>query len=346
MISIGFLSYTKPNLSLFPAPRIRALLAEAALQKVELVFLDANFYDRAASSILQSAWEDGEWRTGPASLPDLVIFRSPPRTLAQQAVDDWIRSIRPIVADLPIDKLDLHALLESGPLAAHAIPTREIDGRDPAGTLAAFLSTHGPAVVKAADGQRGIGIHFVFQDGAAWIVRKETTSRKGSLAETVRHLVSALQGRLGYRRYLVQKYVPSVARDGRPLDIRVHVQRRADRKWAVTRAYSRLAEAGMPLTNISRGGYQGSLDGALTDRGRPVDELRREVSTLALAVCDLVDTTRPLPLSELGIDLAIDGDGRLWVIEANVFPQTSLHEQEWAAHTIGYAKAVAAEGRP
>lgn len=346
MISIGFLSYTKPNLSLFPPPRIRALLAEAALQKVEIAFLNGNLCNIGTSSIAQSAWDGGGWRTGPGSLPDLVIFRDPARTPAQQVTDDWIRGMRPVIADLPIDKLDLHALLEGGPLAAHAIPTREIDVRDPAGTLAAFLSTHGPAVVKAADGQRGIGIHFVFQDGAAWIVRKETTGRNGSLAESVRHLVSALQGRLAYRRYLVQKYVQSVARDGRALDIRVHVQRRADRRWAVTRAYTRLAEAGMPLTNISRGGYQGSLDGALVDRGRPVDELRREVLTLALSVCDLVDATRPLPLSELGIDLAIDGDGRLWVIEANVFPQSSLHEQEWAAHTIGYARAVATEGRP
>lgn len=347
MTSIGFLSYTKKHPDLFLPQRMRALVAEALLQGVVLELLDGSLCEPKEGWISGAVWSHAGWRTGPIDLPDVVVLRDPPRTAAQQATDAWIRRSGPVIADSPIDKLDLQALLSGGSLAAHAIPTLEIPEAGARDALTSFLVDHGAAVVKAADGQRGIGIHFVVPHGEGWIARKERSSVKGTLEEVVDHLVSRIRGRLRYRRYLVQQYVPSLSPDGRALDIRVHVQRRADRNWSVTRAYTRLAEAGMPLTNISRGGYQGPLEGALEGRGRPVETLRREVLALALAVCAAVDATRPLPLSELGVDLAIDGDGRLRVIEANVFPQSSLHEQDWATHMIGYAKAVAeAAGRP
>ena len=40
-------------------------------------------------------------------------------------------------------------------------------------------------------------------------------------------------------------------------------------------------------------------------------------------------------------DVAIDPTDRLWLIEANTYPGTSLHELDRAAHTIGYARHVA-----
>lgn len=49
-------------------------------------------------------------------------------------------------------------------------------------------------------------------------------------------------------------------------------------------------------------------------------------------------------LDELGIDLAIDDEGKIWMHEANNGPVTRFYEEERAVHTIAYAKYIAQNG--
>ncbi|WP_247871808.1 YheC/YheD family protein [Azospirillum sp. TSO35-2] len=318
---------------------------------MSLVFLDGASWDRERGLIAGERWTPAGWTAGRFPLPDLVVIKT---AAGDQwgALDGWIRRNRPVIADSGLDKLAFHALLSGSPLMRHAIPTVAIPADAVDATLAAVFREHRNAVVKPADGRRGFGIQFIHnepgapgldgpQDGV-WRVQHGQGLFRGALDDAVAHVRSRIAGRLRYRRYLVQRFIRSVAGDGRPADIRVHVQRRADGAWGVTRAYVRLAEAGTFLTNTSQGGYQGPLDGFLL--GRRVSgaaDLRDRIPALALEVARLVDATKPLPLSELGIDLAVDDDDRLWVIEANALPQSSLHEQARAEHAIGYAIAVA-----
>lgn len=357
MLQIGFISYNQPARDLFPPARLRAMLAEAALQGVALVLLDSGAWDRDRGLIAGERWTPAGWTAGWFPLPDLVVIR----TAAGGGwldLDGWIRRNRPVIADSAMDKLAFHALLSASPLSSHAIPTVAIPADAVDVTLAAVFRGHRNAVVKPVDGRRGFGIHFIHwepapsglgggaDDDGVWRVQHgqghgQGTIR-GTLEDAVAYVRSRIAGRLHYRGYLAQRFIRSVAGDGRSADIRVHVQRRADGAWGVTRTYVRLAEAGSFLTNTSQGGYQGPLDGFLLGR-RPAGavELRDRIPALALEVARLIETTRPLPLSELGIDLALDDDGHLWVIEANAFPQSSLHEQARAEHAIGYAIAVA-----
>ena len=140
----------------------------------------------------------------------------------------------------------------------------------------------------------------------------------------------------------MQNYVPATSPDGRAADIRVHVQRDGLGRWRVTRGYVRLGESGNAVSNVSRGGYQGPLDGFLgTRRARPAAEIAAEIDALALDIAATVEATFGRPLSELGVDIALDRDDRLWIIETNTHPQSSLHEHERAVRTIAYALYLA-----
>lgn len=335
------------------------MLAEAALQGVALVLLDSSAWDRDRGLIAGERWTPAGWTAGWFPLPDLVVIRTAAGD-GWRELDGWIRRNRPVIADSAMDKLAFHALLSGSPLKAHAIPTVAIPADAVDATLSAVFREHRNAVVKPVDGRRGFGIQFIHRepdpsggdglgDGdGVWRVQHRQGQEqgqgmvRGTLEDAVAHVRSRIAGRLRYRGYLAQRFIRSVAGDGRSADIRVHVQRRADGAWGVTRAYVRLAEAGSFLTNTSQGGYQGPLDGFLLGRrAAGAAELRDRIPALALEVARLIETTKPLPLSELGIDLALDEDGGLWVIEANAFPQSSLHEQARAEHAIGYAIAVA-----
>src|SRR5699024_10357517 len=57
-----------------------------------------------------------------------------------------------------------------------------------------------------------------------------------------------------------------------------------------------------------------------------------------------LDKLHGLALDELGIDLAIDENGRYWMHEANNSPQTAYFEKERAVYTIAYAIYIAKNG--
>ncbi len=345
MMQIGFISYKNQPRDLFPQPRRRALLAEAALQGAELVLLDRSSWDRQRELIAGERWTTAGWSSGWFSLPDVVVMKSGADEDWQE-LDGWIRRSRPVIADSSLDKLAFHELLCGSSLLPHAIPTVGIPSDAIEATLTAVFLEHGSAVVKPVDGRRGFGIQFIHRETGSektWLLQHAGGTIRGTLEEVVGHVRARIAGRLRYRRYLVQRFIRSAAVDGRSADLRVHVQRRADGEWGVTRAYVRLAEAGRFLTNISQGGYQGPVDGFLAVRRNAVEaeELGNRIVALAMEIAKLVDATKPLPLSELGIDLALDEEDRLWAIEANAFPQSSLHEHARAEHMIGYAMAVA-----
>lgn len=342
MNTIGFISYSSSPRRLSPPERQRALLAEAALQGAAVTFLDGASCDVDAGVFLGEQWDGGNWRTATVALPDAAVFQEPPFTAEQRRIEAWVRARRPVIADRTIDKLTLATLLGGSRLAAYAIPGAVLSSGCVEETVTAFLREHGSAVVKPVDGQRGLGILFVLAAGDGWAVRQGDVMTQGSLAEAAAVVASRIAGRMRYRSYLIQRFIATAAADGRPADMRVHTQRRADGAWGVTRAYVRLAEAGTLLTNISQGGYQGSLDGFLARRAvRSADAVSAEICAAALAVSQIVDAAQPDPLSELGVDLVLDGDDRLWVLEVNGFPQTSRHEHARAVHTVGYALALA-----
>jgi D-alanine-D-alanine ligase-like ATP-grasp enzyme len=60
----------------------------------------------------------------------------------------------------------------------------------------------------------------------------------------------------------------------------------------------------------------------------------------AIDIAEIQSSAAPQPLSELGIDFLLDEEDKLWLIETNALPQSSLHEHERAIHTIGYALSL------
>lgn len=320
--------------------RLRALLGESALQGVCLTLLGAE--QSSSGCLWGERWRDGRWESGRLPLPDVAIFKGSPLTDHHREVATWIAARCPVIADAGIDKLKLPVLLRQAGLGRYVVPVVELHADDALPATRAFVHEHRHAVVKAADGRQGAGLYFIDEDDRGWRLQWDREVRTGSLDDLLDVLGARIAGRLAYRRFLVQRFIPSLTPDGRAADIRVHVQRRADGEWGITRTYLRIAEFGMRVSNTARGGYQGPLAGFLEVRRRAAFDIETEIEELVMAIARLIDGYHGAPLSELGIDLVIDQDDRLWVIEANAFPQTSLHEHLRAVHTIGYARFVAA----
>src|SRR5258708_738987 len=105
MTRIGFMSYARSPRMAFPALRERALLAEAALQGEQLVFLDGSSCDLGNGRIIGELWTPDGWTSSWVALPDVVIIPQEPFTDVQRVADAWVRRSCPVIADSGADKL-------------------------------------------------------------------------------------------------------------------------------------------------------------------------------------------------------------------------------------------------
>ncbi len=122
-----------------------------------------------------------------------------------------------------------------------------------------------------------------------------------------------------FDKYMIQKYIPLSRIGNSPFDIRVVMQKRADRKWGCAGIECRVSNNGY-LTNISRGGYALSLGEALQQAGiKDNESLMEQINELCQKICLYLDTSGE-HFAEFGIDIAVDNEQKLWLIEANVFP--------------------------
>lgn len=122
-----------------------------------------------------------------------------------------------------------------------------------------------------------------------------------------------------FDKYLIQKFIPLSRIGEAPFDIRVVMQKGPDKEWGCAGIECRVSNNGY-LTNISRGGYALPLGEALR-KAFPLNKesLSKQIDGFCRKFCRYMDTLGE-HFAELGLDIAIDTDKKLWLIEANVFP--------------------------
>ncbi|WP_433922274.1 YheC/YheD family protein [Paenibacillus taichungensis] len=131
----------------------------------------------------------------------------------------------------------------------------------------------------------------------------------------------ALTERIQNREYIIQQGIPLMKHDGLPFDLRVLTQKNLERNWETTGILGRIAAPGKIITNIHGGGRLATFNELVRphfDQDR-FQQLRSELYRLGIHTA--VQLQRSFPrLKEIGIDIALDEDGRPWIIEVNTLP--------------------------
>ena len=250
---VGFISHRQNPLETLPEPRARALLAEAALQGVTFSIISKSDYDMEAGRLLTFDWQDDAWVASMQPIPDLLFQNRGALDEVQERFLAWLAENTIVIADKGVDKVELEAAMHGSACERYLIPTQTIPQENTLDVLIAFFRDHGSSVIKRSTGNRGVGLFFAMARDGLWQVTHDRKTFTGPLEEAAAYVAQRIGGRLRYRDYIAQKFIPAATADGRAVDVRVHVQRRASGDWGVTRAYVRLSEAGALLANTSRG---------------------------------------------------------------------------------------------
>ncbi|WP_230087846.1 YheC/YheD family protein [Alicyclobacillus mali (ex Roth et al. 2021)] len=273
--------------------------------------------------------DDGKWMERVFPFPDVIYDQLLSRKLERR---ETYRSVRHALSaeygdlffnDGFFDKWQIYEWLRRSPVWPHVPET--IRHRSLA-QGATFVARHQVTFLKPFHGSLGLGIiRFALEkDGSVSYEWKR--SRQGIVRGTAASPAEAVQlfrTQLRRRPYIWQQGIDLVALDGRPVDIRILLQRDGTGAWKRTKMFARVAKAGDFTSNLATGGGAMPVDRAIL--GAFPDDVKRRVRAsirrTAEAVAEAVEAGAGRTFGELGVDLGVDRRGFVWVIEVNSKPR-------------------------
>jgi glutathione synthase/RimK-type ligase-like ATP-grasp enzyme len=186
-------------------------------------------------------------------------------------------------------------------------------------SLTDMLKKHRTVFIKPDKGSGGHGIIRVRKKAKdVFEVRKGT-----------RRILVSRKNLMGYIRkvtrpsssYLVQQGIQLARYRGRPFDFRIYMQK-PKKSWIISGKVTRVAASGHFLTNYHQGAKPVTVPKVLKralKNDKKAASIIKQINQLSLATARVLDARFP-GLRELGIDIAMDKKGKLWVLEANTSP--------------------------
>jgi glutathione synthase/RimK-type ligase-like ATP-grasp enzyme len=221
-----------------------------------------------------------------------------------------------------LDKWEIHEALSSFPEMTPYLPcTIPFDDYE---TFAQKLTLYDVIFVKPAHGSQGRQILKIEKDEQGYSVYYSSFSEKISTQFKSSYLLyKRLKERLKKKSFIVQQGIELINfEEKRPLDFRVLCIRNEEGQWRVISSVARISPRERMVSNIAQGGEQRRPLEVLTTLfdEKLAKQYVRLMGELAVEVASLISESHEGLFGELGIDIALDKEGKLWIIEVNSKP--------------------------
>jgi hypothetical protein len=186
-----------------------------------------------------------------------------------------------------------------------------------------FVDLFPHVYVKPRLGGGGSGIYKISAADGHYLLQG---SKGKTLCFHRHHLWRVLKPKIGGRPYLIQQGIDLMTIGGRLVDFRALLLKPSD-KWQFIGIMGKCGAKNKHVTNHCQGGKPISFKEALRAGLKWSDEqcgrLEQEIRELSLRTADTLNEYFPL-ITELGLDIAVDRKGKLWLLEANSKPRFDL----------------------
>ncbi|CFW96504.1 Endospore coat-associated protein YheC/D [Syntrophomonas zehnderi OL-4] len=271
----------------------------------------------------------GIWESAIYPLPDVVYDRIPSRSSEARVL---IKNTKERLMNLPflkyfnpsfLNKWQVYKLLCMNEELLPYLPETMVLNRE---NLEKMLPKYQQLFIKPANGSLGRGIII--------INRHNHNKISYTVYSRVKHHGSAdsptdFLKRTNFLRqkkaYIVQQGINLAKYHDSAFDLRIIYQKDHTGNWMISKKFVRVAARGSSISNLSRGGRAEKSKKVLTHilhRNKSlIEEKNNEIKLLCETVaCTLEKNCRKL-FGELGLDIGIDNNGKLWLIEVNSKPR-------------------------
>lgn len=308
---------------------------------------------------------DGEWKKKSLPLAEIIYNRLPTRQIENQAPVQRLFTQTAknhnifIFNERFLDKHDVFHTLQDDESIKHYLPESLL--LEDFSTLKYMINKYNVVYVKPVQGSLGRGI---FRITSLDIQKKFTLEKASSPSQkplkfsTLTNLYRAFKSNLSHKQYQIQQGL-SVIQVGRsPVDFRALVQKNSKGGWSITSIVARTAGNERFVANLARGGSIDTVTNTLPRTNLPqhlnTEDMLLALKRAAIAISEAIDRNIDAHFGELGVDLAIDVQGKVWLIEVNSKPSkndnTPLRENKIrpsVRKVVSYAKYLTGfkEGR-
>ncbi|USB32497.1 YheC/YheD family protein [Paenibacillus sp. YPG26] len=212
----------------------------------------------------------------------------------------------------------IHRLLSADPFLRDSLPDTAVFSYP---ALRRFMEIHHDLILKPCRGTVGRGIIRLRHDKSGWRITYPSSMRRPAcIQHKLRRgeLPPYVQQYLHRFPYLIQERIPLAESKGRSFDFRVTVQRGMTGEWAVTGMFAKKSPPGMFVSNLAGGGKACPVPELLAEvmPSSQTSVVIAQVEHLALTIASYLSMKLPL-LADLGLDIGVTQDGRIYFIECN-----------------------------
>ncbi|OPA80866.1 hypothetical protein BVG16_00505 [Paenibacillus selenitireducens] len=221
-----------------------------------------------------------------------------------------------------LDKTEVFDALRGDPALQRYLPESRLL-RNYAG-LKTMCAKYSTVFLKPVRGSLGKGIIRISRQGTMYLAQYATINGTKKLSyPSLLKLFESLSGKMKTTKYQMQQGLMLIDNTSRPVDFRALVQKNATGKWHVTSIVGRIAGSNHFVSNLARGGSLSTVKEAVMKSNLPQSvkgEAHLKLHKAALEISKGIDTRIPAHFGELGIDLALDTSGHVWLLEVNSKP--------------------------
>jgi hypothetical protein len=309
---------------------LRDILSAAHAPIIAFAFTPSDVHWSTRTVLGTFALPDGQWRRSRVPLPDVVYNRIARRDAdhAPAIVALKTRFLRlrvPFFNWCFFRKSDIIRKLATDAVVGAHIPDTVIDPRP--SSLHHLLRTYRTVYVKPSSGSLGKGIVRVSQTNKGYTLRMrsggQNVIRSVPTIDRLWHTLARNHAQM--RGTIAQQGIRLMTVEDQPVDFRVHLVRDEKNNWAIGGIGAKKAGKGSITTHIRNGGTLLTPEFALWNAfGDKSERLFNELKRTSIAISERIAHHSRHHIAELGLDIGIDAQQRLWMFEANAKPGRSI----------------------
>ncbi|SHF27547.1 YheC/D like ATP-grasp [Seinonella peptonophila] len=279
--------------------------------------------------------KNGEWVDMDMPFPDVIYNAGSPMTEKADEIHDHLSKHIPFTSHSIGDKISVYQRLKKGKkFAQYLIPTNVINNN---AEFFEYTSRYSRVILKPTSGHKGMGVLFVEKIRNRYLL----IDQDRNLELDRKEIDVFLSRQFSNQEYLIQPYIECKTKKGNAYDFRLHVQKNGRGEWVNSAVYVKIADSGSMITNLNSGGHTMYLDLFLKNQfGEYYFNVKRYLQRFSIALARHMDQLYDESLDELGIDVGLDSNQKIWIYEVNwrpgVAPAFNL-EVDIPRNTIQYA---------
>lgn len=289
---------------------------------------DVNWAQETVSGIV--AKTGGGWVRKTFPLPDVIYNRLSSRKEEKTSGMEGFKD-KFVLRGIPIfnwsffDKWDVYNLLEKDE-AFKYVPESRINPSPE--QIKEMLDKHKFIYLKPTGGSLGIGIYRVtYNPKRGYFVRyrknKQNVLIRYAKFEGLMNMLGTGRGRL--TKYVAQQGIRLIEIDGCPIDFRFHMTKNGSNRWVVAAIGAKKAGKGSVTTHIRNGGQLMTPEQVLRQiYGSRAEAVLTNAKETAIKLAEAIENNYNHHLGELGFDIGIDQNEKIWMFEANAKPGRSI----------------------